>query len=51
VKTHAIIKRGQMHQPGEGHYVDCRCGRHGGLFVTKEQATADHRKHVDESGE
>lgn len=46
---HAIIKRGHMHEPAEGHYVDCRCGRIGGLFRTKEEATRDHYKHVEEA--
>jgi hypothetical protein len=45
---HAIAKRGYMSQPATGHYVDCRCGRTGGLFRTKEEATADHRAHIEE---
>lgn len=46
---HNVAKRGHMSQPAEGYYVDCTCGRTGGLQHTKEQASEDHRKHKAEA--
>ncbi len=41
------IKRGIMHQPAEGHYADCPpCGHVGGLFRSRDSATAQYQEHV-----
>jgi len=40
------MTRGVMNQPAFGHYVDCKpCGHVGGLFSTREGATAQFEEH------
>jgi len=45
-KVRHRIKRGYMNQGGEGHYADCApCGHIGGLFVSRDGATAQYEEH------
>ncbi len=45
-REHAIKKRAYMSQPASGHYVDCRCGRTGGLKPTAQEAQEDYDAHL-----